>query len=395
MPWAPSGAARAEPVQVVLDGRTITDHFPGIGRYVYRLTEALAAAAPQDRFTILCTPGQSDHRFDLAALEQAANVRLRPVAAPVFSAASQWRVPAALRRAAADVFHATYWVTPWRPGRPTVLSVYDLIGLQPGGGVAPHRRLALALSLRLALGSAREVLTISGWSRDTLLARYPWLAGRLTVTHLAPDPAFRPPDPAAVAAARRALGLAERYVLSVGIDKPHKNLATLVAAWAAADARLGPERGAQLVLAGPRDPRYRALDDLIAGLGRPDRVRRLGPVPEALLGPLYGGAAVFAFPSRYEGFGLPPLEAMACGAPVLAARASSLPEVVGDAGLLVDPDDVAGWAGALERLLVEPGLAEALSARAVERAGRFTWRATAEATLPAYRRAAGGAGARG
>jgi alpha-1,3-rhamnosyl/mannosyltransferase len=371
-------------MHVVVDGRVITPHFPGIGRYAYRLTEALSAAAPEDRFTVLLTEGQRDDRFDLAALGRAPNLRRATVRAPVFSLATQWRVPPVVRSLAADVLHATYWLPPLRPGAPLVLSVYDLIGLQVRGAVPAARRLPLALALRLALRSAAAIVTLSEWSRTDIVRRFDLAPERVVVTPLAAEAAFRPPAADAVAELRHRLGLPDRYVLYCGINKPHKNLSTLVAAW----GRLAPSLAGgdtALVLAGRWDRRYDALRAEIAALGPSAPARVLGPVAEADLPALLGGAAVFAFPSRYEGFGLPPLEAMACGAPVVAAAASSLPEVVGDAGLLVDPDDVAGWRDALGAVLGDPARAEQLRAAGLARAAVFTWRATAERTLLAYR----------
>jgi alpha-1,3-rhamnosyl/mannosyltransferase len=372
-------------VHVALDGRVITPHFPGIGRLTYRLVEAMAEAAPQHAFTVFVTPGQDDPRFDLAQLAQAPNVVLREVAAPVFGLATQWRLPSALRAARADLFHATYWLTPWRPGVPTVLSLYDLIGLSQPGAVPRARRLALALALRLALRTAGAVVTLSEWSRGDILARYGLSPDRVFVTPLAADPSFHPPSPSDLAAVRASLGLPARYVLYLGINKPHKNLGLLLDAWRELVPSLGQEPIA-LVLAGPWDRRYDHLRQQAAALPAPADVRILGPIPDSQLPALLGGAAVFAFPSRYEGFGLPPLEAMACGAPVIAAAASSLPEVVGDAGLLVSPDDRAAWAAALRQVLADPALAGALRERGLLRAKGFTWRATAERTLAAYAR---------
>jgi glycosyltransferase involved in cell wall biosynthesis len=376
-------------VQVAVDGRVVTDHFPGIGRYVYRLVEALAVAAPDDRFAVLHTPGQVDRRFDLTRLAEAANVHLVPVAAPVFGAAAQWRIPRAIVGAGATAFHATYWVTALRPGVPTVLSIYDLIGLSLAGAVPGPRRLALGLAVRLAARGAREVVTLSEWSKADLVRALGLEPARVTVTHLAPDPHFRPADPAAVRSLRARLGLPERYVLYVGINKPHKNLATLVEAWGRTAPRLA-DAAAELVLAGPLDPRYPEASHALAHLPSGARGRVLGPVTDADLPALYTGAAAFAFPSRYEGFGLPPLEAMACGAPVVAARATSLPEVLGEAALFVAPDDPAAWAEALLRVLTAPDLAADLGARGQAHARQFTWRATAERTLTVYRRIARG-----
>lgn len=383
-------------MHVAIDGRVITDHFPGIGRYVYHLVDALAKIAPDDAFSLLHTPEQtraagiSAARYDLAALAAHANVRLIPVDAPVFSLSAQWRVPQALRAARADVFHATYWVGAYRPGVPTVLSLYDLIGARVPGSVPGPRRRALDLAVRLALRNARHVLTLSEASKRDLVAVARVPAERVTVTHLAADARFRPADAAAVADLRTRLGLPSRYVLYVGINKPHKNLMTLVEAWGRV-AEDHPEVAAstELVIAGAWDPRYPEVQARADALPAAARTRFIGPVAESDLPALYSGAAVFAFPSRYEGFGLPPLEAMACGTPVVAADATSLPEVIGNAGRLVDPDDVAGWAAALAEILADDALADELGARGRVRAAGFTWEETARRTWGVYRRVGG------
>jgi alpha-1,3-rhamnosyl/mannosyltransferase len=383
-------------MHVAIDGRVISDHFPGIGRYVYQLVDALVELAPEARLTVVCTPGQRDARYDLTRLARRPTVHLRPVAAPVFGLNAQWRLPRLLRAQRADVFHATYWVTPYWPGVPTVLSLYDLIGPQLAGSVPAGRRLALSWAIRLALRSAGQVITLSEASRRDLLAWSGLPAARVTVTPLAADGHFRPAGEQTVAELRARLGLPRRYVLYVGINKPHKNVATLVEAWQELSRRqpevIAPpgEPAAALVIAGRWDARYDDLRRRAEALGAAAPSRFLGSVAEADLPALYSGAAVFAFPSRLEGFGLPPLEAMACGTPVVVAGTSSLPEVVGDAGLLVAPDDVAAWASALARVLTDRELAATMSRRSRAQAAGFSWSATAARTLAVYAALAAG-----
>ncbi|RIL06720.1 glycosyltransferase family 1 protein [bacterium] len=376
-------------MRVVIDGRVIDDHFPGIGRYVFQLVDALAAVAPEDAFEVVLEAGARDTRFGAERLARHANVALRRVDAPVFALASQWRMRRAIAAARADVFHATYWAGPYWPGVPTVATVYDLITHHAPGGVSRARAALLGLALRLALRDARHVLTISDASRRDIVAAYGLAPERVTATPLAADGRFRPMDAGTVAALRDRLGLAQRYVLYVGINKPHKNLGTLIDAWGIlAAGGIAAAGEVELVIAGRWDPRYDDLRARAAALPAGARVRFLGPVADGDLPALYSGAAVFAFPSRYEGFGLPPLEAMACGAPVVAADASSLPEVVGDAGRLVPPDDARAWARALAEVLGQPAVAAEMRARGLARAATFSWAATARQTLEVYRAAA-------
>lgn len=378
-------------MHVCLDGRCITDHFPGIGRYVYSLAGALADESPADRFSVLVTPGQRGGRFNLGELATRPNVALLALGAGVFDPRSQWRGRRVIRRSGADLFHATFWLGPWWPSCPTVLTCYDLIGRREPGTLPSVKRRLLDAAVWLSLHRAARVLAISQAVAADLTASGLVPAARVRVTPLAAGPAFRAPTPDAVAALRRRLDLPPRYLLYVGLDKPHKNLVTLIRAWGRLIARR-PEltAGLPLVLAGPRDPRYSRLTDaFVAQFARDDAVRILGPVDEADLPALYGGAAAFAFPSRHEGFGLPVLEAMACGTPVVAGDATSLPEVAGDAALLVDPMDVGAWSAALERVLDDPLLAADLRARGKARAAEFTWQHTARATLDGYRQLLG------
>jgi alpha-1,3-rhamnosyl/mannosyltransferase len=373
-------------VRVAVDGRVIRDHFPGIGRYVFRLIQALARVAPGDRFLVLTEPQQHDSRFDLAGLARAANVEMHIVDAPVFGLSAHWRIPRALRGVGVDVYHATYWAGPYWTGVPTVQSVHDLIGLRVAGAVSARSRLLLHLALRLSLRGAGAVTTLSEASRRDLVSHFGLPPEKVVVTPLAPDPAFGPAQAAAVRDLRDRLDLPARYVLYLGSNKPHKNLAVLIEAWAMLSAQARADTA--LVLAGPWDARFDEPRRAAAALG-PRAVRFLGPVAEADLPALYTGAAAFAFPSRAEGFGLPPLEAMACGTPVVLADATSLPEVAGQAALLVGPDDVAGWASALQSVLTDARVAERLASAGRDRAALFRWSETARRTLAAYRIAAG------
>ena len=182
---------------------------------------------------------------------------------------------------------------------------------------------------------------------------------------------------------RQRLGLVRPYVLCLATNKPHKNLAGLVAGWARCSP--GARKDTELVFAGRHDAAFPETREAIAEYGVFDTVRLLGPVPDALLPALMSGATAFCFPSLYEGFGLPVLEAMACGTPVAASNRSSLPEVVGDAGLLFDPADHEAIGVALSRLISDDKLRQRLARAGLARAHEFSWERTAQATLEGYR----------
>jgi len=362
--------------RVVLDARTATPRFPGIGRYVANLARALAEFAPPGP-VLLCDPTTPPVRLPSSGLSPL------PCAASPFGLAQQWCVPRALRRANAQLYHSTYYLMPYLPGTPTVLTVYDLIPLRYPRYFSVAQRLVFAVAHRLALRTARAVLAISEATRADLARAFGVTAEKVTVTPLAAAEHFRPQSLAAIDALRRRLGLPDRYILYVGSNKPHKNLARLVEAFAR--ARRHPACvSLHLVIAGRWDSRYPEAQIRAQRLGVIDHVAFLPDVADDMLPALYSGAELFVFPSEYEGFGLPVLEAMACGTPVICADRSSLPEVASDAARLVDPHDVAGLAAAISELASSPERRADLRTRGLARAARFTWRRTAEQTYAVY-----------
>jgi len=202
---------------------------------------------------------------------------------------------------------------------------------------------------------------------------------RVAAIPLAAGPTFHPQPLEAIAGLRRRHALPERFTLYLGSNKPHKNLPRLLAAWATL-----PE-DELLVIAGAWDRRYPEPRQIVQQQGLGERVRFLGPVAEADLPALYGAATLFVFPSLYEGFGLPVLEALACGTPVACSDSSNLPEVADNAALLFNPLDVGAIADAIRLLLADEQERAALADRATAQAARFSWERTAAATLALYR----------
>ncbi len=362
--------------RIVLDARTATDHFPGIGRYVANLACALAEIAPPGPVLLYDPTTQPTRLF-------ASGLSPLPCAASPFGLAQQWRVPRALRQANAQLYHSTYYLMPYLPGPPTVLTVYDLIPWRYPCYFSAAQRLAFLVAHRLALRAARLVLAISEATRGDLARAFGVATEKVVVTLLAAADHFRPQPATVVDAARRQWGLPDRYILYVGSNKPHKNLARLVEAFADA-RRLGTCAGLHLVIAGRWDARYPEARIKAHQLGIAEYVAFLPDVADEMLPALYSGAELFVFPSEYEGFGLPVLEAMACGTPVICADRSSLPEVVGDAARRVDPYDVTALAAAIGELASDPQKRADLRARGLARAACFTWRRTAEQTYAAY-----------
>lgn len=376
---------------IVLDLRSVQDHFPGIGRYSFHLAQALAEAAPTWRFTFLTQSQAANSRYDVAGLARWPNVTLRPTAQAIFSWQEQITLPRALPRD--HLLHFPYYIYPYFSRRRTVVTIYDIIShLYPAYLPSAIHRALFEITTRLALARSAHVLTLSQSAAADLQRVYGTPAAAITVTPAAADARFQPAAAADTHGLRQRLALPDRYVLFVGANKPHKNLRRLVEAWGKLKAQdaTSPSPFAQgigLVLAGREDPRYMGIREEIAQAGLQEDVIVLGAVSEADLPVLYSGADVFILPSLYEGYGLPMIEAMACGTAVVCSRTSSLPEVVGDdAGLLFDPTDSDEIASALARVLSDDALRTGLRARGLARARQFTWQRTAELTLAAYER---------
>ena len=395
-------------MRYAIDGRCIQDHFPGVARYTLNLVRALAEVAPEDEFLLLYDPSARSTRYSLEVLRRQANLRLVPGEAPVFSLSEQWRIPRQLRGLRPALIHAPYYLRPYALPAPVVLTAYDLIPLIYPRYFTLKERAIFRLAMGLALRTAQAVIAISQATASDLQRHYRLPPARLAVIALAADPAFGPQPMEAIATIRQKYQLPERYALYLGSNKPHKNLVRLVEAWKevvgcglCATGYGGEVAGcstpcpvrtahdasrAMLVIAGHWDERYPEARERAAALGLGGSVRFLGAVAEEHLPALYAGAELFVFPSLYEGFGLPVLEALACGVPVVCSNSSSLPEVAGDAALLVDPLDVPAMAQALGRVLGDLSLRQDLRARSLARAALFSWERTARETLAVYRK---------
>jgi glycosyltransferase involved in cell wall biosynthesis len=291
-----------------------------------------------------------------------------------------------------DIFHSPSVPLPPRSGPRSpqrFLTLYDLAYLRfPDLYCAAYRRSAMAAIH--SVGDNDCIMTASTFTRDELCERRIATPERIHVVPLAADPAIFHPcaDSEAVAAVRGRYGIPEGpYVLSVSSPDPRKDVAKAIHAFGRA-AREGRDVLASLVLAGDGHHGSDQIESAIAAYPEMrNRVVVTGYVPDADLSPLYTGARVFVYPSIYEGFGLPPLEAMQCGTPVITSMASSLPEVVGDGGLMVPAHDVDEFAAAMLALARDGALHDRMRARALARAGRFNWSTSIDATLRAYRAA--------
>jgi glycosyltransferase involved in cell wall biosynthesis len=371
-------------MRLVLDARTATDHFPGIGRYVVNLAQAMVPLLSEDERLLLLRDPSRPSSWDLTALA-GEQVQVMDVPLSPFSLRQQWSMPRLLRRLGGHVYHSPYYLMPYHPGVSAVVTVYDLIPLLFPQLTSTRTRLLFRWTMTLALQVASHVIVISQATRRDLLSFFHVSPYKATAIPLAADPKFRPPSLAEVERVRRKYGLPNDYLLYLGINKPHKNLVRLVEAWGQISNSQFAASNSQLIIAGAWDSRYPESQQRVGALGLENAIRFLGPVAEEDLPALYGGAVLFVFPSKCEGFGLPALEAMACGVPVACANTSSLPEVAGDAALYFDPTDDKAIAQALCQALVNPDLRAELRERGLAHAAQFSWERTARETLRLYR----------
>jgi alpha-1,3-rhamnosyl/mannosyltransferase len=369
-------------MKLALDARKIDDF--GIGTYIQGLLEALPAVGQPEALVAYLPSGRAPAAS--AAAGWGARAEWRPMSARGYSVSELWRLALAARRDRADLYHAPHYVCPpWLPC-PAIVTVHDLIHLR---FPVRHRHVLAPLyarvMLRLAVRRARRLITVSESTRQDLVERLGARPERIRVIPNGVGPPFGPAEaPGASDPTLEALGVARPYFLFAGNPLPHKNLARLLEAFAGLPPALG-----RLVLVGIPPAARAAVDALLAAPGLRARVHVLAPVAPPVLVRLYQHATVVVCPSLWEGFGLAALEAMACGAPVIAAKRGGLPEVVGDAGVLIDPLNVDALREAMYTLAGQEPLRAALRARGLARARAFSWRHVAEATVAVYREALG------
>lgn len=344
----------------------------GIGRYT---AELAAALAQQGAAVHLLWAGPRPEGAQGVALPGA---YLLPGLLTVGQAGIAWQA----RRLGLDLVHDPTGAMPLLLARtPRVLTIHDAIPYIYPQTSTRLDWLIYRLWLPLAVRAASAIITVSAQSRKDILTHLPVEPERVVAIPEAADRRFRPVPPAEVEPVLRQYGLERPYILYVGALESRKNLPRLLEAYAR--LRTWSDRW-RLVIVGARKWKSSPIFATVQALGLEPHVTFTGYVADEHLPALYSGADLFAFPSLYEGFGLPVLEAMACGAPVVTSNTSSLPEVTGDAALLVDPTDVAQLADAMCLVLSQPALAAELRAKGLARAVQFSWERTARETLSVY-----------
>ena len=353
-------------MRIAIDARKLRDF--GIGTYLRNILMELSRLDRDTEYVVLCRP---DDMGSGDVLGQ--NFRMVPETAPTYSVAEQFKIPLSLAREGVRLVHEPHYVLPPLIRCRSVVTIHDCIHL-----MFPQylpNRLAYVYargSMWSAARKANKILTVSDASKRDILRFFNVAPEKVVVIHNAIDERFMSPaDPERMDLVRQRYQLDHPFVLYVGNIKPHKNIERLIDAFGRART-LGPDN-LKLIIIGDEISKYPGLRQSVHKHKLDKHVRFLGFQPMETLAAFYRLARVFVFPSLYEGFGLPPLEAMACGAPVVTSNVSSLPEVAGGAALLVDPYDEEAIAAGIVRAVTDEALRADLIARGRERARSFSW----------------------
>ena len=371
-------------MRIGIDARKLHDF--GIGTYIRNLLRQLARLDRDTEFVLLCRPE------DAASLTSLGS-NFRPIieTAGNYSVAEQLRVPLALQRERVTLFHAPHYVLPPLVRCRSVVTIHDCIHLMFPQYLPNRMALAYArTSIRMAARRATRVLTVSESSKSDILRFVDTEPDKIDVIYNAYDERFGvEPREEDVVRVKERYQLHDEFVLYAGNVKPHKNLERLIEAFDR--VRKHGLDHLKLVIIGDEISKYTSLRRAVHKHQLHKYVRFLGYLPEETLAVMYRLAGVFVFPSLYEGFGLPPLEAMASGTPVVTSNVSSLPEVAGDAAVLVDPYDPDAIAAGIERVLTDERIRRELRRKGVARARQFSWEQSVKRVREIYAQVAAGA----
>jgi len=366
-------------VRIAIDARKFRDY--GIGTYVRNLLRQLARQEDANDYIVLCREPDLDQVEELGP-------RFRAVVEPAktYSVAEQFAIPMDLRREAADLFHAPHYVLPPLTPCRAVVTIHDCIHLRFPQYLPSKLGYAYARAqMWTATHRAGRVITVSEASKRDILRYFRVPESQIDVIYNAIDERFwHAPDPEEVARVRERYRLTDPFVLYAGNIKPHKNLERLIESFHLLRQHSPDLKDVQLLIIGDEISKYATLRRAVHRNKLHKHVRFFGFVSDQTLAALYRLANAFVFPSLYEGFGLPPLEAMASGTPVITSNVSSLPEVVGDAALMIDPYEPSAIAEAMQRVLTDAALRADLRERGLARAREFSWERSIERVRQIY-----------
>lgn len=364
-------------MRIAIDVRKLHDF--GIGTYVRNLLRQLARLDDETEYILLCQPGDVDLAAKLGRNFSCVEVKARP-----YSIAEQIVVPHVVHGLGVDVFHTPHYVLPPLVAVPSVVTIHDCIHLMfPQYLPSRLAHVYAKMFLWIAAHRSARVLTVSATSKRDILRFFHVPPSKIEVIHNAIDDRFWLAPPAdEVMRVRERFQLSREFILYTGNIKPHKNLERLIDAFH--QLRIHGFDQLTLLIIGDELSKYPMLRRAVHKYGLHKHVRFLGFVPDQTLAVLYRLASVFVFPSLYEGFGLPPLEAMASGTPVVTSNVSSLPEVAGDAAVLIDPYDAVSIADGIRRALTDPVLREQLITRGWSRVRDYSWERSVKRVREVY-----------
>ena len=367
-------------MRIGIDAHSVGTKLGGNESYAVNLIEALAQIDSVNHYTIYVTTSEARDRFT----DRWPNFKVRSTLPHTPLIRIPISLSAELRKRPVDVLHVQFTAPPFCPC-PVVVSIHDLSFEHLPETFKRRSRTQLRLTVRHSARRATRILSLSEHTRRDIIETYRIDAEKVSAIPLAAAEHFGPVnDNRELQRVRHNYGIAGDYILCVGSIQPRKNLARLIRAYALLRGNSSADKLPKLVLVGKCAWLYDETLRTLEKAGVKDTVVVTGYVPENDLPALYSGALCFVYPSYFEGFGLPPLEAMKCGAPVIVGDRTSLPEVVGDAALSVDPFNIEAIAAAITRLVNNSTLRHELSVRGQERARMFSWQHTARETLKVY-----------
>jgi len=370
-------------VHIAIDAHSVGNQLAGNETYALNLIEALAEVDQSNQYTLYVTRQSAIDRF----ANRWPNFKIKRTVPHTPLVRIPVTLSAELRRNPVDVLHVQYTAPPLAPCA-VVATIHDLSFEHLPETFNRRSRAQLRLTVRRTARKAAQILTLSEFSRQDIIDTYSIAPDRVSVTPAAAASHFKPiEDETELRKIREAYGIERDYILSVSSIQPRKNLIRLIEAYSCLRGLRPEGKLPQLVLVGKRgwldNETFRAAQRHSAN----NDIAFTGYVAEKDLPALYSGAICFVYPSFFEGFGLPVLEAMQCGAPVIAGNRTSIPEVVGKAGLLFDPFDTNSLVQALTRVLDDSEYRAVLRMQGLERARQFDWKQTARMTLQAYQKA--------
>jgi glycosyltransferase involved in cell wall biosynthesis len=358
-------------MHLVIDARMISDQMHGIARYTYNLIDLFAQIRNGNEYTVLV-----NHNYLDNFVKNKQNFELKLMKSKFISVAEQFELPGVLNELKPDIFHSPSFVAPLICPCKLVMTIHDMNHLAFPEYYSKVHQYYYKYVVKPSAIKSEKILTDSEFSKDEIIKFFKLSADKIVVTHLGIDHSFNDTDHQAKhQEVIQKYKLPEHFILYVGNRKPHKNVERLIEAY----SRVNTD--GKLAMSGDPDDN---LNSLIIKLNLVDKVCFTGNIADSDLPVVYNLAELFVFPSLYEGFGLPPIEAMACGTPVITSNVSSLPEVVEDAAILVNPYDVSELANAITSVLSNEDTYQKLIEKGLAQAKKFTWEETANKTLAVY-----------